>query len=47
LQVIPVLNTPGLFTVWYYSGNKIQNLLLNIKRHYFVKDKTGTKKAPR
>ena len=46
LQVIPIPSSPGTFTVWYYSGNKIQSLLLNFKRHYFVKDKKGQKKAP-
>ena len=47
LQVIPMANAPGSFTVWYYSGSKIQQLLLNFKRHYYVMDKRGTKKAPR
>lgn len=40
-------NSVGSFTIWYYSGNKIQQLLLNFKRHYFVKDPKGQKKAPR
>jgi hypothetical protein len=47
LQIIPIENSVGSFTVWYYSGNKIQQLLLNFKRHYFVKDPRGQKKAPR
>ena len=39
-------NSPGSFTIWYYSGNKIQQLLLNFKRHYYIKDNKGTRKAP-
>lgn len=47
LQIVPMANAPGSFTVWFYSGNKIQQLLMTFKRHYFVKDRKGTKKAPR
>ena len=47
LQIVPMENAPGSFTVWYYSGNKIQQLLLNFKRHFYRIDKRGEKKAPR
>ncbi len=36
---------PGTFNIWYHSGGKIQQMLVNIKRRYYVKG-DGTKKAP-
>jgi hypothetical protein len=47
LQVIAIPNAPGSFTVWFYSGNRIQQLLLHFKRHFYARDKKGLKKAPR
>ena len=44
IHIVPE-KIPGTFNVWYYSGNKIQQLLVNMQRRYYVKG-DGTKKAP-
>lgn len=45
LQIIPQ-KTPGNFTVWFYAGGRIQQMLVNLDRKYYLKDQ-GNKKAPR
>jgi len=45
LQIIPE-KAPGNFNVWYWSGGRIQQMLLIMKRKYFCAGK-GNKKAPR
>lgn len=45
LQIIPE-KTGGNFNIWYWSGGRIQQLLLTMKRKYYCNGR-GSKKAPR
>lgn len=45
LQIIPE-KTVGNFNVWFWSGGKIQQMLVTMKRRYYCSGK-GNKKAPR
>lgn len=45
LQIIPE-KTAGNFNIWYWSGGKIQQMLVTMKRRYYCGGK-GNRKAPR
>ncbi len=45
LQIIPE-KTAGNFNVWYWSGGRIQQMLLTMRRRYYCLGR-GNKKAPR
>ena len=45
LQIVPE-KTSGNFNVWYWAGGRIQQMLITMKRRYFMGGR-GNKKAPR